>query len=46
MTNLSRLDVIRPLTFSMLFILSATSGAQQRPPIAESATPSTHSFPE
>jgi len=35
MTNLSRLDVIRPLTFTMLFILSATSGAQQRPPIAE-----------
>jgi hypothetical protein len=36
MTNLSRLDVIRSLTFGILFILSATSGAaQQRPPIAE-----------
>jgi hypothetical protein len=36
MTNLSRLDVIRLLAFSMLLsILPATSWAQQRPPIAE-----------
>ena len=36
MTNLSRLDVIRHLAFSMvLLILPATSWAQQRPPIAE-----------
>jgi hypothetical protein len=36
MTNLSRLDVIRLLAFStLLLILSATSWAQQRPPIAE-----------
>jgi hypothetical protein len=36
MTNLRRLDVIRLLAFSMLLlILPATSGAQQRPPIAE-----------
>jgi len=35
MTNLSRLDVIRLFAFSMLLILPATSGAQQRPPIAE-----------
>src|SRR5260370_1138908 len=30
MTNLSRLDVIRRLAFSMLLILPATLGAQQR----------------
>lgn len=36
MTNLSRLDVIRLMVFSMLpFILPATTGAQQLPPIAE-----------
>jgi hypothetical protein len=36
MTNLSRLDVIRLLAFSMLLsILPATSWAQQRPPTAE-----------
>jgi len=36
MTNLSRLDVIRVLGFSMLLlILPATSWAQQLPPIAE-----------
>jgi hypothetical protein len=35
MTNLSRLDVIRRLVFSMLLILPATLGAQQRPPILE-----------
>jgi hypothetical protein len=36
MTNLSRLDVIRLLAFSMLLLLlPATSWAQQRPPIAE-----------
>ena len=35
MTNLSRIDVIRLFAFSMLSILPATSGAQQRPPIAE-----------
>ena len=35
MTNLSRIDVIRLLAFSMLLILSATSEAQQLPPIAE-----------
>src|SRR6266571_9512388 len=36
MTNLSRCDVIRLLTFSMLLlILPPTSWAQQRPPIAE-----------
>jgi hypothetical protein len=36
MTNLSRLDAIRPLAFSMLLVLlPATSWAQQRPPIAE-----------
>src|SRR5215469_13847528 len=34
MTNLSRLDVIRLFAFSMLLIPLATSGAQQRPPIA------------
>ena len=33
--EMSRLDVIRLLAFSMLLILPATSGAQQRPPIAE-----------
>jgi hypothetical protein len=35
MKNLSRLDVIRRLAFSMLLILPATLGAQQRPPIIE-----------
>jgi hypothetical protein len=35
MTNLSRLDVIRLLAFSMLLILPATCEAQQLPPIAE-----------
>ena len=35
MTNLSRLDVIRLLAFSMLVILPATSEARQLPPIAE-----------
>ena len=36
MTNLSRLDVIRLLAFSMLLLIfPATSWAQQRPPIAE-----------
>jgi hypothetical protein len=35
MTNLSRLDVIRLLAFSMLFFLPATSEAQQIPPSAE-----------
>jgi hypothetical protein len=35
MTNLSLLDALRPLAFGMLFILSATAGAQQRPRIAE-----------
>ena len=35
MINLSRLDVIRLLVFSMLLILPATLGAQQRPPILE-----------
>ena len=35
MTNLSRLDVIRLLAFSMLLILSATLEAEQLPPIAE-----------
>jgi hypothetical protein len=35
MTNLSRIDRIPLLIFSMLWILPATSGAQQRPPIAE-----------
>ena len=36
MTNLSRLDVIRLLAFSvLLLILPATPWAQQRPPIAE-----------
>ena len=35
MTNLSRLYVTRRLAFSLpLLILPATSGAQQRPPIA------------
>ena len=33
--EMSRLDVIRLLAFSMLLILPATSGAQQLPPIAE-----------
>jgi len=33
--EMSRLDVILFLAFSMLLILPATSGAQQRPPIAE-----------
>jgi hypothetical protein len=33
MKNLSRLDVIRGLAFSMLLILPATLGAQTRPPI-------------
>ncbi len=33
--EMSRLDVIRFIAFSMLLILPATSGAQQRPPIAE-----------
>jgi len=35
MKNLSRLDVIRRLAFSMFLILPATLGAQQRPPIIE-----------
>ena len=35
MKNFSRLDVIRRLAFSMLLILPATLGAQQRPPIIE-----------
>jgi len=35
MKNLSRLDVIRFLGFSILLILPLTSGAQQLPPIAE-----------
>jgi len=35
MTNLSRLDVIRLLAFSILLILPASVGAQQRPPILE-----------
>jgi hypothetical protein len=35
MKNLSRLDVICRLAFSMLLILPATLGAQQRPPIIE-----------
>jgi len=35
MKNLSRLDVIRFLSFSILLILPLTSGAQQLPPIAE-----------
>ena len=35
MTNLSRLAVIRLLAFSLLLILPATSGAQQRAPILE-----------
>jgi len=35
MTNLRRLDVIRRLVFSMLLILPATLGAQNRPPILE-----------
>src|SRR5215469_1156418 len=36
MTNLSRLEVFRLFVFSMLlFLLPATSWAQQRPPIAE-----------
>ncbi len=35
MKNLSRLDVIRRLAFSMLLILPATLGAQTRPPILE-----------
>ena len=34
-TNLSRLDVICLLAFGMLLIFSATSGAQQLPPVAE-----------
>jgi hypothetical protein len=34
-SEMSRLDVIRLLAFSMLLILPATSGAQQLPPIAE-----------
>jgi hypothetical protein len=33
--EMSRLDVIRLIAYSMLLILPATSGAQQRPPIAE-----------
>jgi len=33
--EMSRLDVIRLLAFSMLLLLPATSGAQQLPPIAE-----------
>jgi len=36
MTNLSRLDVIRLLAFSMLLLLfPATSRAEPRPPIAD-----------
>jgi hypothetical protein len=35
MTILSRLDVVRLLTLSMLLILAATSEAQQLPPIAQ-----------
>jgi len=35
MTNLSRLNVIRVLAFSMLLILPASSWAQNRPPILE-----------
>jgi hypothetical protein len=36
MTNLSRLDVIRPLAFSMLLLIfPATSWADPRPPLAE-----------
>ena len=35
MTNLSRLNVIRVLAFSMLLILPATLGAQKRAPILE-----------
>jgi hypothetical protein len=35
MTDLSRLNVIRVLAFSMPLILPATSGAQTRPPIFE-----------
>ena len=36
MTNVSRLDVVRLFAFStLLFLLPATSWAQQRPPIAE-----------
>jgi hypothetical protein len=35
MKNLSRLEVIRRLAFSMLLILPATLGAQTRPPILE-----------
>jgi hypothetical protein len=35
MKYLSRLDVIRLLAFSVLFILPATAAAQQRPPVAE-----------
>jgi len=35
MKKLSRLDVIRRLAFSMLLILPATLGAQQRPPIID-----------
>ena len=35
MKKLSRLDVVRRLVFSMLLILPATLGAQQRPPIFE-----------
>jgi hypothetical protein len=35
MTILNRLDVIRLLAFGTLLILSTSSGAQQRPPIAE-----------
>jgi hypothetical protein len=35
MTNLSRLDVIRLLAFSMLLLTPSTSWAQQLPPIAE-----------
>jgi hypothetical protein len=35
MTNLSRLNVIRVLAFSMLLILPGTLGAQTRPPILE-----------
>jgi hypothetical protein len=35
MTNLSRLDVIRLLAFSMLLSLPVISGAQQLPPVAK-----------
>ncbi len=34
-SEMSRLNVLSLLTFSMLLILPTTSGAQQRPPIAE-----------